>query len=110
MQNIHDMAKELSDAIRASEEYRAYIAIKEKAGQNPELTEALNDFRGKQFEMQKRQMMGENPGPDVLAQMQNLGQILMRDPLAAEFLQAEMRFTLIVNDVYQILAEAVKTD
>jgi hypothetical protein len=41
--------------------------------------------------------------------MQNLSQILMRDPLAAEYLQAEMRFTLMVNDVYEILGGAIKT-
>jgi hypothetical protein len=33
----------------------------------------------------------------------------MRDPLAAEYMQAEVRFTLMVNDVYEIIAEAVKT-
>jgi hypothetical protein len=34
----------------------------------------------------------------------------MKDPLAAEYLQTEVRFTLMVNDVYGILAEAVKSE
>jgi len=31
----------------------------------------------------------------------------MRDPLAAEFMQAQMRFSLMMNDVYKILGEAM---
>jgi len=110
MQDLHDKARELSDAIRNSEEYRQYIEVKERASQNAELSASLNDFREKQFTMQKKQLLGEDIGTDAQMQMQNVAQILMRDPLAAEYLQAELRFTLMVNDIYAILAEAVKSD
>jgi cell fate (sporulation/competence/biofilm development) regulator YlbF (YheA/YmcA/DUF963 family) len=104
------MAHALAVAIKESSEYTSYMEAKERAGTNDELSDALNDFRGKQFEVQKKQMLGESFGPEVMAQMQELAQVLMKDPLAAEFLQAEMRFTLMVNDVYQIIAEAVRTE
>ncbi|MDR1778753.1 MAG: YlbF family regulator [Clostridiales Family XIII bacterium] len=110
MENIHDMARELAEAIRRSEVYTSYIEAKNKASENPELTDALNDFREKQYDLQRKQMLGEELGPEVLSQMQSLGQILMRDPVAAAFLQAEVRFTLLVNDVYAILGEALKTE
>ena len=109
MVNVHDKAHELAQAIRQSEEYTTYMAAKERASQNAELADSLNDFREKQFDLQRRQLAGEQPGPETLEQMQNLAQILMRDPLAAEYLQAEVRFTLMVNDVYGILAEAVQS-
>jgi cell fate (sporulation/competence/biofilm development) regulator YlbF (YheA/YmcA/DUF963 family) len=109
MVNVHDKARELADALIQSEEYRSYLAVKEKASGNAELTAAINDLHEKQFDMQKRQMNGEEIGPEFLTQMQNLSQILMRDPLAAEYMQAEVRFTLMVNDVYEILGEAVNT-
>jgi cell fate (sporulation/competence/biofilm development) regulator YlbF (YheA/YmcA/DUF963 family) len=109
MVNVHDKARELAEAISQSEEYASYLAAKEQAGTNNELAEAINDLHEKQFDMQRRQINGEEIGPEFIGQMQNLTQILMRDPLAAEYLQAEVRFTLMVNDVYEILAEAVKT-
>jgi cell fate (sporulation/competence/biofilm development) regulator YlbF (YheA/YmcA/DUF963 family) len=109
MDNIHDKARELAAALVQSEEYRSYMEVKEKASGNAELSAAINDLHEKQFEMQKRQINGEEIGPDYLSQMQNLSQILMRDPLAAEYLQAEVRFTLMVNDVYEIIGAAVKT-
>jgi cell fate (sporulation/competence/biofilm development) regulator YlbF (YheA/YmcA/DUF963 family) len=110
MQNIHDQARELAAAIRNSSEYQSYIAAKERASENAELTNAINDFRSKQLELQKRQMLGETIGPEAMSHAQGLSAILMRDPLAAEYLQAEMRFTLLVNDIYSILSEAVKSE
>ncbi|MDR2610970.1 MAG: YlbF family regulator [Clostridiales Family XIII bacterium] len=109
MVNVHDKARELAEALMQSEEYRSYIEMKERASGNEELSAAINDLHEKQFEMQKRQINGEEIGPEYIGQMQNLSQILMRDPLAAEYLQAEIRFTLMVNDVYEIIGEAVKT-
>ena len=38
-------------------------------------------------------------------QVQELYQIMGRDPLAAQYMQAEMRFSLMMNDVYKILAD-----
>ena len=106
--SAYDKAHELAKAIRESEEYKAYSAAKEKASQNPELVEALNDYQEKQFNLQRNQILGEEIGPDVMAQMQSLYQILARDPVAAEYLQAQIRFSLMANDVYGILAEVIK--
>jgi cell fate (sporulation/competence/biofilm development) regulator YlbF (YheA/YmcA/DUF963 family) len=110
MQNVHDLAHQLADTIRQTEEYQTYMAAKAKASESAELSDAINDFHAKQFAMQQKQMAGTPPGSEDITQMQNLAQVLMRDPLAAEYLQAEVRFTLMVNDVYTILAEAVKTE
>ncbi|MDR0356863.1 MAG: YlbF family regulator [Clostridiales Family XIII bacterium] len=110
MTNIHDMARELANAIRSSDEYKTYIAAKEKASKNPELANALNDFREKQFELQRKQLAGDEIGSDLMERVREFSQILMKDPLASEYLQSEIRFTLMVNDVYSILAEAVKSE
>jgi cell fate (sporulation/competence/biofilm development) regulator YlbF (YheA/YmcA/DUF963 family) len=108
--NIHDLAHEMAAAIKQSDEYRSFMTAKEEASKNPDLTEMLNDFQEKQYELQRKQMVGESLGPDVMAQVQNLYGILMRDPLAAAYIQAEVRFSLMVNDVYQIIGEAVKSE
>lgn len=110
MDNIQDKAHELARMIKTSPQYQEYMRVKEKVGQNPELTEMVNDFQSKQFELQKMQMAGQELGPDMMQQVQNLYGILMKDPLAAEYVQAEVQFSLMVNDVYQIIADAVKTD
>ena len=40
-------------------------------------------------------------------QIQNLYQIIVKDPMAAQYMQAEMRFSLMMNDVYKILGEVM---
>ena len=106
--NAYDKAHELAAAIKASSEYIDYLAAKEKASQNSELVEALNDYQEKQFDLQRKQLIGEEIGPDMMAQMQNLYSLLARDPVAAEYLQAQIRFSLMANDVYGIIAEVIK--
>ncbi len=108
--NVHDEAHNLARAIKESAEYKQYAELKEAASQNDELSAMLNDFQAKQFEIQAKQMMGEELGSDLMEQIQSLYQILMRDPLAAQYVQAEMRFSLLVNDVYTILGEVIKFD
>jgi len=106
--NPYDKARELSIAIKESQEYQDYLAAKERASQNQELVAALNDYQEKQFELQKRTMLGEELGNEVVQQMQNLYEILARDPAAAAYLQAQVRFAMMVNEVYRVLSEVVK--
>ncbi len=106
--NVHDEAHNLARAIKESAEYKQYAELKDAASQNEELAAMLNDFQAKQFEIQAKQMMGEELGDDLTEQIQSLYQILMRDPLASQYVQAEMRFSLLVNDVYTILGEVIK--
>ena len=41
------------------------------------------------------------------ASIQELYQIIMTDPTASQYMQAEMRFSLMMNDVYKILGEVM---
>jgi len=108
MANPYDKARELSIAIKESQEYRDYMEAKERASQNQDLVEALNDYQEKQFDLQKRTMLGEDIGQEVMQQMQNLYQILARDPAAAAYLQAQIRFAMMVNEIYRQIGEVVK--
>ena len=108
MANPYDKARELTIAIKESQEYLDYVAAKERASVNQELVAALNDYQEKQFDIQKKTMLGEEIGPEVMQQMQNLYQILASDPAAAAYLQAQVRFAMLVNDVYKVLGDIVK--
>jgi len=108
MANPYDKARELSIAIKESDEYKGYMAAKERASQNQDLVAALNDYQEKQFDLQRKAMFGDEIGNDVMQHMQELYQILARDPAAAEYLQAQIRFAMMVNEVYRVIGEVVK--
>ena len=105
--NVYNEAHDLARAIRESEEFRQYEEAKRSVAANPALTEMLNGFQTKQFEMQAKLMMGESPPPDANSQIQELYNIMMEDPLSAQYLQCEVRFSMMMNDVYKILGDVM---
>jgi len=108
--NVYDEAHHLEQAIKESEEYKQYSLAKEKISGNPELEGMLKDYQQKQLAVQSRQLMGEEVTSDMLQQIQNLYQIIAKDPLAAQYLQCEMRFALMMQDVYKILGDVIGID
>ena len=59
----------------------------------------------KQMEMQAAQMMGQEVTQEAFQQIQQLSAILMQDPTAAQYLQCQMRFSMMMADVYKIIGE-----
>lgn len=108
--NVYDQAHGLAKAIRESEEFKQYDQLKQVVDQNEELSKMIKDFQTKQFEMQTKQMMGDASSADMMQNVQELYQIIMRDPAAAQYMQAQMRFSLMMNDVYKILGEVMGLD
>ncbi|MDO4552225.1 MAG: YlbF family regulator [Bacillota bacterium] len=106
--NVYDQAHQLARALKEAPEYKAYMEMKDAVNGKPELAEMLNDFQEKQFQMQAAQLMGGEGAPDMSEQIQELYQILSKDPLAARYLQAEFAFTRMISDVYGILGEVIK--
>ncbi len=105
--NVYDGAHNLAQAVKESEEFKRYDSLKKQLDGNPELSKMLKDFQAKQFEVQAKQMMGEQPGAEYMEQIQQLYAIMMRDPLAMQYLEAQMRFSLMMNDVYKIIGDAI---
>ncbi|MCI8348090.1 MAG: YlbF family regulator [Firmicutes bacterium] len=103
--NVYDQAHGLAQAIKASEEFKQYDEIKKKIKENPELDKMIKDFQSKQIELQAKQMMGEELTPETMSAVQELYGILLKDPIAAQYIQTEMRFSLMMKDVYEIIGE-----
>ncbi len=105
--NVYDELHNLERAIKDSEEYKQYIAVKAKVSENPELNGMIQDYQMKQMELQSKQAMGENIEQLAMEMIQPLYEVMMKDPVAAEYLQCEMRFGMMMNDVYKTLGDLV---
>ena len=108
MQNIHDVAHELVRALKDSEQYRHYKEMKDKISQNEELTAMINDFQEKNMAIQTQQMLEGKLSEEMMEQVQALYQIVMADPLVAQYIQSEVAFTQIVSDIYGIIGEVIR--
>lgn len=103
--NVYDQAHSLAQAIRESEEFKQYDQYKKIVKENPQLDQSLKDLMKKQMEMQADQMMGQEVTQEAFQQIQQLSAILMQDPTAAQYLQCQMRFSMMMADVYKIIGE-----
>lgn len=105
--NVYDQAYGLAQAIRESDEFKDYMTQKAVLDQNEDLAKIVGDFQQKQLEIQAKALTGEELEGDFQAKVQELYGIIMQDPLAAQYMQAEMRFSIMMNDVYKILGEVM---
>ncbi len=105
--NVYDQAHGLAQAIKGSEEFKRFDALKKQIDSNKEIADMVKDFQQKQLEFQTKQMMGEELSPEDVAPLQQLYAIMTKDPLAAQYFEAEMHFSLMMKDVYEIIGEAV---
>ena len=105
--NVYEEAHSLERAIKESEEYKEFKRLKEKIDAEESLKKMMEDFHSKQLELQTKQMMGQEITSEMMQSVQDLYQIIAKDPVAAEYLQAEMRFSVMMQDVYKILGEVV---
>lgn len=110
MTNVYDVAHELARALKESDQYKTYLEMKSKVSENEDLSAMINDFQEKNMAMQTEQMLKGAPAEDLVSQVQSLYTIVMADPLAAQYIQAEMSFTQIVSDIYGILGEVIRNE
>lgn len=107
---VYDKANELARALSESEEYKSYKAAKDKVDKSISSKDMLKDFKKKQFELQAMQLSGQKPDEAKLSQIQNLYQVIILNPDIAEYLNAELKFSQMFSDIYNIIGKAVELD
>ena len=108
--NVYDQAHNLARAIRECEEYRQYAKQRDLVNANPQLKSMIDDFQKQQLAIQAAQLAGDEVYPETMGQLQQSMQILMTDPIAAEYIQCQMRFALMMQDVFGILNEVIEPE
>ena len=108
--NVYDQAHQLAKAIQESEEFKHYKNAEDMLKTKPDLEKMMNDFQAKSVEMQLKQMSGEQPSAEDMQMIQQLYGIVAMDPLAASYMESEMRFSIMMKDVYEIIGEAIGKD
>ncbi|HZW82892.1 MAG TPA: YlbF family regulator [Candidatus Deferrimicrobium sp.] len=106
--NPYDIAHQLATALNTSEEYRAFLAAKEKVKTDAANTKMLADFQLKQFELQQLQMLGQEISQDKQQELERSYSLLSLNPSIKEYLEAEFRFSRLINDVQKILADGIQ--
>ena len=105
--NVYDEAHGLARAIKESNEFKEFDRMRKEVEQDADVSQMLGELQKHQIELQTAQMTGNQPDADMMSRMQSLSTMLATKPLAAKFMQTEAAFSVMMNDVFRIIGEAV---
>jgi len=108
MKNVYDIAHELCRSLKETDQYKNYERAKIKVDANPSVKKMIDDFHTQNAQLQTQMMLEGKQDADLMSKIQSLYSIVIQDPLAAEYLQAELSYSQVIAEVYQILGEAAK--
>lgn len=106
--NVYDEAHSLAKAIKESNEFKEFDRLRLLVDQDNDVTAMLKELTELQMAVQTAQMAGQEPDPDMIKRIQSLGAMAGTKPLAAQYLAAQGAFSVMMNDVFAIVAEAMQ--
>ena len=105
---ITEEAQKLNRMIRDSKEYQDYLLAKQSVQENPELYEAMNNFRKRNYELQSYE-----DGVNRYFEIHNLAleyEKVLRNPLVNHFLITEQIISRKMAQMYEKIAEDLEFD
>lgn len=103
--NVYDALNNLTSAIKDSEEYKRYAASAKAVDSNPALREMMTEFIALQAQLSMVQMLGQQPDQDQIDHFNAVYAAMSAYPAATEFIQSQMYFSRIMEDVSKELGK-----
>ena len=105
--NVYDEAHSLARAIKESNEYKEFDRMRKAVDADKECADMLKELTELQVQLQTAQLAGQQPDKEVFARFQSLSTMVATKPLAAQYLQAQGAFMVMMNDVFAIIGDAM---
>ena len=105
--NVYDEAHSLARAIKESNEFLEFDKVRQEVNADKEVSEMIAEMQKLQLELQAAQISGAEPNADLMSRIQSLSTMMATKPLAAKFMQSEAAFSIMMNDVFKIIGEAM---
>lgn len=106
--NVYDEVNNLAKSIKESREYNEYKEIKKELSSMPELKSQVDEFEKIRYEEQLLAMQGETQSEEKMKKLQELYEILVKNPKVKDYFDKEVRFNVLIADVNKIIGEAIK--
>ncbi len=108
--NIYDKLNDLTDAIKSSDEFKRYKSAAAAVDADPTHSAMLKDFMSVQMELSTAKMLGRQPDEEQIARFNNVYTSIANISDISEFLQAQMQFSRIMEDVSKEIAKAADVE
>lgn len=104
---VYDEANNLARAIQTSNEYKEYKKAKEDLNNDVEMKTKVEEFEKIRYDVQVMSFQGEQD-QEKQKKLQEMYEILMKEPKIKEYFDIEVRFNIMLADVNKIISESVK--
>lgn len=105
---VYDEANNLAKAIQESKEYKEYKKAKENLNAIPEMKVKIEEFEKIRYDVQVMSFQGEKQDEVKMKKLQEMYDILLKEPKIKEYFDIEVRFNIMLADVNKIISESVK--
>ncbi|MDF2675133.1 MAG: QueT transporter family protein [Clostridiales bacterium] len=105
--NVYDKAHELASTLKVTPEVVEYVEAVKKIGTNESNKRMVEDFRRKQMELYTIQMQGMEPSKGQIDSLTNLWNVISVNPEIRGFMESEMKFSKLWEDIMKILNDVV---
>lgn len=106
--NFYDNVHQLVRDLKKTPEYSNYMALKERVKTDAKLSEDIKAFKEMQRKEQLKYINGKEMDVQVKSDLQQKYSLLIQNPLAVEFFQAEIKLDVLLADMQKILGEGLK--
>lgn len=105
---VYDTANRLAGEIKDSEEYNEFKIAKQAITLNQELKKKIDEFEKLRYETQIIAMQTGKNDEEKFKKVQELYVELIQIEEAKRYLEAEMKFNVIIADINKIIGESFK--
>lgn len=110
MENIYDKAHELARVLKNNDDVKRYREVNELIKNDETAKKMLTDLRKVQYEAYSEQMEKGKLSKETEEKLNNLGAVIGMNPKINQFIQAEMKFSMLWEDLMKILNDAIGVD
>ena len=103
----YDKAHDLAHAMRESEEYKELMAAQEAVKADSVATGLVRTFMAQQMQWEYAKLSGAPEADDLQKKQEELMPQIQANTAAANYLQAQMRWSQVSNDIYKIISEPI---
>lgn len=106
--NVYDCANELAKAMRESHEFKKLKEANELLAKEPETKKLVDEFLQLNQEVEIAKYQGQEPPSEKTEKIKSLYNLLALKSEAMEYLNAFMRFQMMMADITKSINDVVK--
>lgn len=107
---VYDTATKLASEIKNSKEYKAFMKSMKEIKNDKNSENLLKLYRSVQMEAQADMMKNQELGNQTKKKLDNVQKKVMNNKKLSNYLKNEQNFTLLMNNINNIIGKTVEKD